>query len=225
MHFNGPLYGLVANFSGTDVARTSDGGVTWTSITLPNSDNVRGITGSGIDFYVNKGQQVFHSIDRGVTHSVSYAGGIGGTLTGNSSVVVGSNIRIWAVTSAGGILRYDGLVTGVTEKHSEIPSTCTLDQNYPNPFNPSTKIAFSLPAGQAGVSGSGFVSLKVYDVLGREVRTLVNEELKAGSYEVTFSAEGGSASGGDARGLSSGVYFYALEVQGFVQTKKLLLLR
>jgi hypothetical protein len=99
-----------------------------------------------------------------------------------------------------------------------LPDHIELNQNYPNPFNPSTKIGFRIQV-------SGFTTLKVYDVLGREVRTLVNEELKAGSYEVTFFAEGGSASGGYARELSSGVYFYRLEARGFVQTKKLLLLR
>jgi len=84
-----------------------------------------------------------------------------------------------------------------------------LRQNYPNPFNPSTRIPFSvrdsgLPAGQAG-----FVSLKVYDLLGREVRTLVNENLQPGSYEVTFSADG----------LASGVYFYRLTTPTFSQSK------
>jgi hypothetical protein len=84
-----------------------------------------------------------------------------------------------------------------------------LQQNYPNPFNPSTRITFSvrdsgLPAGQAG-----FVSLKVYDLLGREVRTLVNENLQPGSYEVTFSADG----------LASGVYFYRLTTPTFSQSK------
>jgi hypothetical protein len=100
----------------------------------------------------------------------------------------------------------------------QTPEKFALSQNYPNPFNPSTKIQFQLAA-------SGFVSLKVYDVLGREVRTLVNENLKAGSYETTFSAEGGSASGGDARELASGVYFYRLGAGDFLETKRLLLVK
>ncbi|MBI5470739.1 MAG: T9SS type A sorting domain-containing protein [Ignavibacteriae bacterium] len=104
----------------------------------------------------------------------------------------------------------------------DVPRAFTLEQNYPNPFNPSTRIAFSLPAarlpegqGQAGVQGSGFTSLRVYDVLGREVATLVNENLSAGSYEVMFNA----------KGLASGVYFYKLQVGEFSETKRLLLLR
>ncbi len=100
-----------------------------------------------------------------------------------------------------------------------VPEGFALMQNYPNPFNPVTTIRFR-------VQGSGQVTLKVYDVLGREVRTLVNENLHAGSYEVTF----------DATGLASGVYFYRLTVVPstrrengqpgeFVATRKMLLVR
>ncbi|MER3525331.1 MAG: hypothetical protein C4326_15130, partial [Ignavibacteria bacterium] len=76
-----------------------------------------------------------------------------------------------------------------------VPTVFALSQNYPNPFNPSTKIAFHVPS-------SHFVSLKVFDVLGREIRTLVHEMLQAGKYQVTF----------DANALASGVYFYRLSV-------------
>ncbi len=99
-------------------------------------------------------------------------------------------------------------VTGVSELEGNLPERFVLEQNYPNPFNPSTSIRFSLPT-------SGLVTLKVYDVLGREVRTLVNENLHAGSYETTF----------DATGLASGVYFYRLQSGELSQTKRLLLLR
>jgi hypothetical protein len=87
-----------------------------------------------------------------------------------------------------------------------LPGSFSLHQNYPNPFNPSTTIKFD-------VASSGHVSLKVYDVLGREVRTLANEEMQAGGYERTF----------DAVGLASGVYFYRIEAGGFTRMKKLLL--
>jgi hypothetical protein len=69
------------------------------------------------------------------------------------------------------------------------------------------------------------VLLKVYDILGEEVATLVNENLPPGSYEVTFSAEGGSASGGDAEGLASGVYFYRLQAGQFVRQQKMMVVR
>ena len=97
--------------------------------------------------------------------------------------------------------------TGVAGRES-IPGTFQLMQNYPNPFNPSTKIYFRIPV-------SGFVTMTVFDVLGRHVTTLVNENLHAGTYETTFNAFG----------LSSGVYFYKLQAGTFVETKRLLLLR
>ena len=89
-----------------------------------------------------------------------------------------------------------------------LPKEYNLAQNYPNPFNPLTKIRFGIPQ-------AGFVTLKVYDVLGNEVATLVNEEKPAGSYEVEF----------DATLLTSGVYFYKLQAGSFVETKKMILLR
>jgi len=91
-----------------------------------------------------------------------------------------------------------------------------LMQNYPNPFNPSTKIKYSVPSVIANeVKQSQIVSLKVYDVLGNEITTLVNEEKPAGSYEVNFSAEN----------LSSGIYFYKLQSGNFSKTNKMILLK
>ena len=89
-----------------------------------------------------------------------------------------------------------------------IPKQYELLQNYPNPFNPSTSIKFQIP-------GSSFVNIKVYDITGREVETLVNEEKSAGSYEVNFNTEG----------LSSGIYFYKLRTDNFTETKKMLLIK
>jgi len=86
------------------------------------------------------------------------------------------------------------------------PSSFSLAQNYPNPFNPNTNISYQLPA-------SAFVSLKVYDVLGNEVATLVNEEQKAGVYSINFNAQR----------LSSGVYYYQLKDENNIQTKKMIL--
>jgi hypothetical protein len=97
-----------------------------------------------------------------------------------------------------------------------IPEGFTLQQNYPNPFNPSTRIRYSIPNVIASeTKQSQFVSLKVYDVLGNEVATLVNEEKPAGSYEVNFNASQ----------LSSGIYFYKLQTGNFAETKKMLLLK
>ena len=94
------------------------------------------------------------------------------------------------------------------EETPNIPNIITLYQNYPNPFNPTTSIQYA-------VSSRQFVSLKVYDVLGNEVATLVNSEKPVGVYKVEWNATG----------IPSGVYFYQLQTEGYVETKKMVLLR
>jgi hypothetical protein len=97
-------------------------------------------------------------------------------------------------------------MTGITGAENEIPSDYSLSQNYPNPFNPSTKISFSIPK-------ASFVKMAVYDITGREVETLVNEQLNAGTFEVDFNASK----------LTSGVYFYRISAEDFVETRKMIL--
>ncbi len=89
-----------------------------------------------------------------------------------------------------------------------IPLKFSLSQNYPNPFNPSTNIGFTIP-------DFGFVTLKIYDVLGREVKTLVNEVKKPGEYKIKFNGSN----------LPSGVYFYSLKTEDFYQVRKMLLIK
>ncbi|HET6272876.1 MAG TPA: T9SS type A sorting domain-containing protein [Bacteroidota bacterium] len=110
------------------------------------------------------------------------------------------------------------------EKEGVTPTVAALDQNYPNPFNPSTIIKFQIPRQtDGGQASTSFVTLRVFDMLGREVAALANEEMKPGSYERVFNGEG----------LASGVYFYRLQARqinggqagSFVQTRKLVLLR
>jgi hypothetical protein len=96
----------------------------------------------------------------------------------------------------------------VDDDEINIPAEFSLNQNYPNPFNPSTRIQYQ-------VSSISQVLLKVYEVLGNEVATLVNKEKSVGSYEVNF----------DASGLTSGIYFYTINAGSFVETKKMILLR
>jgi len=108
--------------------------------------------------------------------------------------------------------------TPVGVEDESIVDQFNLKQNYPNPFNPSTIIAYSVPV-------ASFINLKVYDVLGNEVAVLVNEEKQAGSYQIDFSVKGGSASGGNAYNIPSGVYFYQLTSDSFVDTKKMILMK
>jgi hypothetical protein len=98
--------------------------------------------------------------------------------------------------------------TGVEENQMQIPTRFALEQNYPNPFNPSTTISFDLPK-------QSFVSLKVFDLIGREVATVVCEELQGGNYTRQWNAAN----------VSSGVYFYRLQAGTFTETKKLILLK
>jgi hypothetical protein len=126
------------------------------------------------------------------------------------------------------------VITSVKELLSETPTMFSLEQNYPNPFNPSTTIEFHIPEARSQKSEVRIVTLKVYSMLGQEVATLVNEELKPGSYNVPW----------DAAGIPSGVYFYRLsacqtsrhkardandaaggQAGEFTETKRLILMR
>jgi len=126
-------------------------------------------------------------------------------------------------------------------KMERISSGFSLSQNYPNPFKPSTKICFRIPL-LGGDERGGFVTLKVYDVLGNEVATLIEEYKQSGSHEVEFNSHSGEVRNPSAgrqgltsrqgSALSSGIYFYQLKVypansgaESFIQTKKMLLLR
>jgi hypothetical protein len=97
---------------------------------------------------------------------------------------------------------------GITKINSEIPEDFSLSQNYPNPFNPLTKIRFDIPKASSA-------KLIIYDLLGREIKILVNEELKSGTYEAEW----------DASGYSSGIYFYSLITDKFIESKKMVLIK
>lgn len=100
------------------------------------------------------------------------------------------------------------IVTGISGKEIGIPNSYKLEQNYPNPFNPTTNIQFSIPK-------SGYVEIKIYDMLGKEITTLVSDPYLAGTYIVSFNASS----------LPSGIYFYRISVNDFTDTKKLILLK
>jgi hypothetical protein len=103
-------------------------------------------------------------------------------------------------------------ISGELIAHLTVPETFNLYQNYPNPFNPTTVIGFQLPK-------DNYVSLKVYDILGNEITTLINEEKSAGLHTIEFDW------GSNNNDLSSGVYFYRLQAGDYIDTKKMILLR
>ena len=109
------------------------------------------------------------------------------------------------------------VLVGVGEENS-LPTEFSLLQNYPNPFNPSTTIKYSIPIVETLSRSAGSlqnVQLKVYDILGHEVATLVNKTQREGNYEATF----------DASNLVSGIYFYKLTYGSFSESKKMLLIK
>jgi hypothetical protein len=101
-----------------------------------------------------------------------------------------------------------GMLVGIEPYINETPSSFELKQNYPNPFNPTTNIKFSMPE-------NSFVTLKVFNVLGKEIKTLVEGNQQKGTYNISF----------DASNLPSGIYFYTLKTNNFVETKKMMLVK
>jgi hypothetical protein len=110
-------------------------------------------------------------------------------------------------------------LTGAAENEIKVPEEFSLSQNYPNPFNPTTKIKYQVPSNMK--SGISNVKITVYDMLGNEVATLVNEAKNRGTYEVEFNASE-SARG---HGISSGIYFYRLQAGEYIQTKSMVLVK
>ncbi|MCF8261237.1 MAG: T9SS type A sorting domain-containing protein [Melioribacteraceae bacterium] len=136
----------------------------------------------------------------------------GGNLTGQSPSGNGdgnidaSEYYIWD---------YSTIITKIHEDKSSLPTRFSLSQNYPNPFNPSTTIKFTIPIVETGQGSSQRTVLKIYDVLGSNVATLVDNSLSPGVYSVTF----------DANHLSNGVYFYKLTSGNFVEVKKMMFVK
>jgi photosystem II stability/assembly factor-like uncharacterized protein len=200
----------VCQSSGTQrLAKTTNGGLNWTLITLPVA-----IDASSLDFkdantgYVsgNLTTAICRTTDGGNTWSFQNAHAI--TLV---KVHVSSGDTAFALGGNTAILRAIGsTITGVHYNGHIIPEDYLLKQNYPNPFNPATTIEFALPK-------SAVVSVKVFDITGREYKTEINNlSLNAGTFKLKF----------DAASLSSGIYFYTLVVDGSTaDTKKMILLK
>jgi len=206
---------LFAGTSGGGVFLTTDGGTSWNlaSTGLPNSIEVC-FAVSGINVFAGAySNGVFLTTDNG-TNWIDVNDGFGFSRTISCLAVLGDDL--FAGFYNGGVRRrpLSQMITAVDD-YSNIPVEFNLAQNYPNPFNPSTIIRYSVPnVPLSGVEGSR-VQLRVYDVLGTEVATLVNEEKPAGSYEVEFSS----------KGLSSGIYLYKIQAGSFVSAKKMILIK
>jgi hypothetical protein len=140
-----------------------------------------------------------------------------GLTDGNVNSIANTYIRavtsdssgyLFVGTEGGGVFRSVEPTTSVREITDDVPTSFSLEQNYPNPFNPSTTIQFTLPC-------PIYVTLKVYNTLGEEVVTLISENLPAGKHQAEWNPHG----------LAGGIYFYRLRAGGFVETKKLVLIK
>ena len=218
----------------------ADPGVTQSMVTNPFGET---IAGDSLKFdhayttYINEVDSLIIEVSNNFGNSysvlVKLAGGISGPLrtappNQNSFVPAPSQwatkkyalpsgvnmIRFRVISGFGNNLYLDNIckvngTTGISSNlNTELPGKYSLSQNYPNPFNPVTNLEFGIPK-------LGFVSLKIYDVLGKEVATLVNENLSPGTYKYSFNASN----------LSSGIYFYRIKAGDFVQTRTMMLLK
>lgn len=203
---------LFAGTLGGGVFLSPNNGTNWTAVDSGLTDlNVNTLAVAGTNIFVGtEFGGVFLSTNNGARWTALNTG-FGTSYTPNYNVfslaALGSNLfaGTW-----GGMWRrpLSEMITGVKQNEGVAPKTFLLCQNYPNPFNPSTIINYQIPT-------NALVVLKVFDVLGRDVQTLVNERQSAGSHFLRFNASN----------LPSGVYFYRLEAGTYHDTKKLLLLK
>ena len=205
--FTSATNGMCGN---TVMLKSTDGGATWISAGTPGgSGGFTSVSGSGNYFWVNRGTNIYGTTDFGVTWTgASFTGT--NALDAMMNIPAGSNQCLvgWSAGATGALVKLTGLPVGIANNNNQIPNSYNLLQNYPNPFNPTTKISFALPK-------AGNVELKVYDLLGREVATLINETRTAGNYTVDFNASS----------IASGVYFYTIKSGDFTATKKMVLIK
>jgi hypothetical protein len=200
--------GLVGHDNGS-IRLSTDGGATWVAASSPTASPIQGLSFiSGTNSaWVNAAAIPYRTTNNGSSWTAQTVYPISGTLNHNSFADTSNG---WAVTSNGEVIHYRPAGTSAVDPRQEsgVPAAYRLEQNYPNPFNPTTNVGFR-------IAHFGLVTLKVFDVLGQEVATLVNEQKEPGNYQVQF----------DASQLGSGVYFYTLKAGGFASTRKLLILR
>ncbi len=185
---------------------STDAGATWNKITssTPTKSIIYSCAVSGTSIFAGSNLGVIVSNNSGM----DWLDANNGLTNLNVRSLFIKDGNLYAGTGNGVWKRSLSEITDVDNSYVQVPLHFTLNQNYPNPFNPTTTIRYSVPKSQ-------FVTLKVFDVLGREIRTLVNENKNVGNYEVSF----------DASALTSGIYFYQLKSGNYSATKKLVLLK
>lgn len=208
------LLGLSATLTSLPfIARTTDGGVTWSNINVDTGVTgrcfINWIPGTPVVYIMGENGGIKRSTNDGLNWVSMNSAGIT-NLKHFDFYKIGNIVYGYAVSSDGDVVKVVdtlNMITGINSNNS-IPDEYSLSQNYPNPFNPTTQIEYA-------ISKETFVKLIVYDILGREIKVLINENTKPGTYNVSF----------DGSELNSGVYFYKLLAAGFTKTKKMILIK
>ncbi|HSW55020.1 MAG TPA: T9SS type A sorting domain-containing protein [Ignavibacteriaceae bacterium] len=190
------------NYSAATITRPMINTI-WVNIDLPFTNSNNGTTVAAYPEWTDIVTIHFNTVDLNESQNLTWL-----TSSPFWGIYDADNSTIWE----NGV--FEDFPTSV-EPITDLPTDYMLEQNYPNPFNPSTKIQFSVPYVETHRDASLRVTLKVFDILGNEVATLVDEEKAPGVYEVEFSAAN----------LSSGIYIYRLNVSDFSDTKKMILLK
>lgn len=205
---------------------TTNGGLNWvqrisglpsTQATLIRSCLIR--PGTNSEFYIGMdgGTATLRGVYRTTNAGLQWTPFNAGTMLNTYTVralkfrtLADSTLYAGVAGTAGGqgVHEYTWIPVGINGNNGQVPKDFALYQNYPNPFNPATNIQFDIPK-------ESFVSLKVFDIRGKEVKTLVNENRQAGTYYITF----------DASSLASGVYFYKLSAHDYTKTMKMVLVK
>jgi photosystem II stability/assembly factor-like uncharacterized protein len=206
--------GIAVGNSGT-ILKTTNGGINWVQKTSGTVEDLLSVSISNQVCYATiYSGYVLKSTNLGENWTTHFAQTNSMLLSvffndANTGWICGTGGTILKTTDGGGVF--------VSKISSEIPTSHRLFQNYPNPFNAISKIKYQIGKMENGKwkTENGMVTLKIFDVTGKEVMTLVNETQNAGTYEVTF----------EGSNLASGIYFYQLKTDNFIETKKLILLK
>jgi hypothetical protein len=201
------------NYSPATITRPMKNKI-WVNIDLPYINNNNGTIVAGSPEWTDVVTIHFDIVDPSRSSNLNWL-----TTSPFWGVYDGDNSTIWQTGE------FQNYPTSVEPGSEDLPTSFELSQNYPNPFNPSTKIKFTIPS--TGSEQSVPVQLKVYDILGNEVATLVDEQKEPGVYEVEFSTNNGLSA------LASGIYIYRIQSadpssrsgQSFIDTKKMVLLK
>ncbi|OGU55869.1 MAG: hypothetical protein A2V66_18040 [Ignavibacteria bacterium RBG_13_36_8] len=198
---------LFAGTYGGGVYLSTNNGTNWTAVNngLTNTE-VNSLVVSNMNLFAGAYYEGVYLTTNNGTNWTAFNNGLSKIVT---SLAV-STSNLFAGTSNAGVFRrpLSEIITSIDDKQNNLPTSFSLQQNYPNPFNPITIINYSIPK-------TCFVTIKIYDVLGRGIETLVNENKTQGNYSLAFNASK----------LVSGIYLYRMDAGSFTETKKLLLLK